>query len=103
MGQLGTRDGVGRGLSDPPDRKSLILLAATALLFAIYALPTPLPLESAGNLIPLTVNGTACLAIMAFTLTLWVTMAMPFAATSPLVVLLLPAVGIADSRSVARL
>src|SRR5258705_6646551 len=102
MGQLGTRDGVGRGLSDPPDRKALILLAATALLFAIYALPTPLPLERAGNLIPLTVNGKACLAIMAFAVTLWVTEAMPFAATSLLVVLMIPAFGIADFRSVVR-
>jgi sodium-dependent dicarboxylate transporter 2/3/5 len=102
MGQLGTRDGVERVLSDPPDRKALILLAATALLFAIYALPTPPPLERAGNLIPLTVNGKACLAIMAFAVTLWVPEAMPFAATSLLVVLMIPAFGIADYRTVVR-
>ena len=47
----------GRALSDPPDprvsalrdRRLLILLAATALLFAIYALPLPAPLEQIGR------------------------------------------------------
>ena len=47
---------------DPPspggvaeaNRKALILLAAIALLFAIDLLPSPAPLERAGNLIPLT-------------------------------------------------
>src|SRR5438874_5164586 len=86
----------------PRDRRMLILLAATGLLLAIYALPTPAPLERAGNLIPLTVNGKACLAIMAFAVTLWVTETLPFAATSLLVVLLIPAFGIANYRDVVR-
>src|ERR1041384_909845 len=101
---------VSRVLSDPPtphlttrpDRKFLILLAATALLFAIYLLPAPAPLERAGNLIPLTPAGKACLGIMAFAVTLWVTETIPFAATSLLVVLLIPAFGIANYRDVVR-
>jgi solute carrier family 13 (sodium-dependent dicarboxylate transporter), member 2/3/5 len=95
----------GRVLSEPPgqrDRKLLILLAATALLFAIHLLPTPAPLQRAGNLIPLTAAGKTCLGIMAFAVTLWVTEALPFAATSLLVVLLIPAFGIAEFREVVR-
>jgi sodium-dependent dicarboxylate transporter 2/3/5 len=86
----------------PRDRRMLILLAAAGLLLAIYALPTPPPLERAGNLIPLTPDGKTCLGIMAFAVTLWVTEAMPFAATSLLVVLMIPAFGIADYRAVVR-
>ena len=91
--------------SDGParvDRKAAILVAAIGLMLAIYALPAPAPLERAGNLIPLTANGKACLAIMAFAVTLWVTETLPFAATSLLVVLLIPAFGIADYRTVVR-
>src|SRR5258706_12008094 len=82
-----------RASSEPPDRKFLILLAATGLLLAIYALPTPPPLERAGNMIPLTAAGKTCLGIMAFAVILWVTETLPFAATSLLVVLLIPAFG----------
>src|SRR5258705_9303556 len=97
---------VGRVLSDPPprkpDRRLLIFLGAVGLLMAIYALPTPPPLERGGNVIPLTATGKICLAIMAFAVTLWVTEALPFAATSLLVVLLIPAFGVADFRAVVR-
>ena len=102
-------DSAGRVLSDPPDpvsarrdRKLLILLAATGLLFAIWALPTPPPLERAGNVIPLTAAGKTCLGIMVFAVALWVTEALPFAATSLLVLLLIPAFGIAEFRDVVR-
>jgi len=78
------------------------LLGAAVLLFAIWALPVPTPLERAGNVIPLTAAGKTCLGIMAFAVTLWVTEALPFAATSLLVVLLIPALGIADFREVVR-
>jgi len=84
------------------DRRLFALLAAVALMLALYALPSPPPLERAGNLIPLTAQGQACLAIMAFAVTLWVTEAVPFAVTSLLVVLLIPAFGIADYRTVVR-
>src|SRR6185503_6949586 len=97
---------VGRVLSDPPPRKPdrglLIVLGAVALLIAIYALPTPPPLERGGNIIPLTAAGKTCLGIMAFAVTLWVTEALPFAATSLLIVLLIPAFGIAGFRDVVR-
>jgi sodium-dependent dicarboxylate transporter 2/3/5 len=80
----------------------LTLVAAAALLLLINQLPAPPPLERAGNLIPLTAHGKACLAIMAFAVTLWVTETLPFAATSLLVVLLIPAFGVADYRTVVR-
>jgi sodium-dependent dicarboxylate transporter 2/3/5 len=79
-----------------------VFAAAVILLIGIYALPLPAPLERAGNLIPLTADGKTCLGIMAFAVTLWVTEAMPFAATSLLVVLMIPAFGIADFRAVVR-
>ena len=93
------------GGSHPPvrrDRKLLILLAATALLFAIHLLPVPAPLQRAGNLIPLTAAGKTCLGIMAFAVVLWVTETLPFAATSLLVLLIIPAFGIEDYRTVVR-
>src|SRR5258705_12318588 len=109
MPQVSPANEVGRVLpdppsraSEPPDRKFLILLAATGLLLAIYALPTPPPLERAGNMIPLTAAGKTCLGIMAFAVILWVTETLPFAATSLLVVLLIPAFGIAGFRDVVR-
>ena len=102
----------GRVLADPADplrsdavrrdRKLLILLAATALLFAIHLLPEPAPLQRAGNLIPLTAAGKTCLGIMAFAVVLWVTETLPFAATSLLVLLIIPAFGIEDYRAVVR-
>src|SRR5512138_370332 len=84
------------------DWRMLILLAATALLFAIHLLPTPAPLQRAGNLIPLTPAGKTCLGIMAFAVVLWVTETLPFAATSLLVLLIIPAFGIEDYRTVVR-
>ena len=84
------------------DRRPYVLAAAAALMLGLYALPGPAPLERAGNLIPLSAHGQACLAIMAFAVTLWVTETVPFAVTSLLVLLLIPAFGIADYRAVVR-
>ena len=80
----------------------LTLAAAVVLLLAIYLLPSPAPLERAGNVIPLTPKGQACLAIMAFAVMLWVTETVPFAVTSLLVVLLIPLFQLADFRTVVR-
>src|SRR5262245_28520795 len=86
----------------PRDSRSYFLLAAVGLLMAIDAWPSPLPLQRQGNVIPLTPGGQACLAIMAFAVVLWVSEALPFAVTSLLVVLLVPAFGIADFQAVVR-
>ena len=77
-------------------RKLLVLAGATLLMLAIAALPSPSPLEREGNLIALSANGKACLAIMAFAVIVWVTETLPFAATGLLILLLIPAFGIAD-------
>jgi len=79
-----------------------VFVAAIAVLVVIYLLPVPPPLARGGNLIPLTAAGKTCLGIMAFAVLLWVTETLPFAATSLLVVLLIPAFGIADFRDVVR-
>src|ERR1044071_9644011 len=90
------------GITPPPDSKLPILLGAVGLLLAIHSLPVPAPLERAGNVIPLTAAGKTCLGIMAFAVILWITETLPFAATSLLVVLLIPAFGIAGFRDVVR-
>jgi solute carrier family 13 (sodium-dependent dicarboxylate transporter), member 2/3/5 len=83
--------------------RSLISLgAALALMLVIMLAPAPPPLERAGNVIALTAAGQTCLAIMAFAVTLWLTEALPFAATSLLVLVLIAAFGIADYRTVVR-
>ena len=82
------------------DFRLLVLLGAVALMAAIQCLPTPAPLDRANTLIALTPHGQACLAIMAFAVTLWVTEAVPFAVTSLMVLLLIPAFGITDYKSV---
>ena len=81
-------------------RKLAVLLVAVSLLLGIYFLPVPPALERGGNVIALTQAGKACLAIMAFAVTLWVTETMPFAATSLLIVLLIPAFGLASFNEV---
>ena len=87
---------------DPTRRGVIALAAALALMLVIMLAPAPPPLERAGSLIELSAAGQACLAIMAFAITLWVTEALPFAATSLLVLLLIAAFGIADYRTVVR-
>ena len=84
------------------DLKGLAVLAAAALMLALWALPSPAPLDRGGNLIPLPPHGQVCLAIMAFAVVLWVTEAVPFAVTSLLVLLLIPSFGIASYRDVVR-
>jgi solute carrier family 13 (sodium-dependent dicarboxylate transporter), member 2/3/5 len=84
------------------DRKLLILLAAIALMLVIHVLPAPAPLVRAGNPIPLTTNGKSCLAILGLAVTLWVTETVPFAVTSLLVLILVPAFGIANYRAVVN-
>ena len=74
-----------------------MLVAATALMLAVHLLPTPAPLERNGELIALTPDGKTCLAILLFAVTLWVSEAMPFAATSLLVLVLIPAFGISGT------
>ncbi len=94
-----------RVIRDPPprcDRKALILAGAILLLVTIHLLPSPAPLERSGTLIPLTANGKTCLGIMAFAVILWVTETLPFAATSLLVLLIIPAFGVEDFRAVVR-
>ena len=62
----------------------------------MHALPAP----AGGNPTALTAEGKACLAVLAFAVTLWVTEALPFAVTSLFVLLLLPVLGVADYESV---
>jgi solute carrier family 13 (sodium-dependent dicarboxylate transporter), member 2/3/5 len=79
-----------------------ILLGAVALLAGIIALPVPAPLQRGDTTIPLTAEGKACLAIMAFAVLLWITESLPFAVTALVALLLVPLFGIADFSSVVQ-
>ena len=83
-------------------RKVMVLLGAAAVMLFIYFLPEPAALERDGNIIPLTMAGKACLAVMAFAVILWVTETLPFAATGLMILLLLPAFGVTDFRALVR-
>ena len=87
-------------MGDTGERRAVwAFLAATASMLVVHLLPTPEPLERAGEVIALTPDGKTCLAILLFAVTLWVTEAMPFPATSLLVLVLIPAFGITDFSS----
>jgi solute carrier family 13 (sodium-dependent dicarboxylate transporter), member 2/3/5 len=87
---------------DRTRRNLVALTAALGLMLVIMLAPAPPPFERAGNVIELSASGQMCLAIMAFAVTLWLTEAMPFAATSLLVLVLIAAFGVADYRTVIR-
>ena len=82
--------------------RALTILAAILIMLVVDWLPEPAPLERAGDVIALTPNGKACLAILAFAITLWVTEAIPFAVTALFVLLLVPIFGIADYPTTVR-
>ena len=75
------------------------LLAAIVLMLILHFLPTPAPV---GESVELTVQGKACLAILAFAVVLWVSEALPFAVTSLFVLLLIPAFEIEEYATVIR-
>ena len=61
-----------------PARRILVLAGAIALMLAIHLLPVPAAFERGGVSVALSVEGKACLAILAFAVTLWVTETLPF-------------------------
>lgn len=75
------------------------LLAAIVLMLGVHFLPTPAPVSES---VELTVQGKACLAILAFAVVLWVSEALPFAVTSLFVLLLIPVFGIEEYATVVR-
>jgi len=85
-----------------PARRILVLAGAIALMLAIHLLPVPAAFERGGVSVALSVEGKACLAILAFAVTLWVTETLPFAVTSLVVLLLIPVFGLLDFRATVR-
>ena len=83
-------------------KRILSLCGAAVLLFFVNGLPSPSPIENGNELIELTNEGKACLAILMFAITLWVSEAVPFPITSLFVLVLIPAFGISDYESVVR-
>ncbi len=82
--------------------RAATILVAVLLMLGIDALPEPAPIARGDDLIALTDLGKACLAILAFAITLWVTEAVPFAVTALFVLLLIPVLGIADYPAAVR-
>ncbi len=82
--------------------RAATILVAVLVMLAIDALPEPAPIARGDELIALTSHGKACLAILAFAITLWVTEAVPFAVTALFVLLLIPVLGIADYPAAVR-
>ena len=82
--------------------RAATILVAVLLMLGIDALPEPAPIARGDDLIALTDHGKACLAILAFAITLWVTEAVPFAVTALFVLLLIPVLGIADYPAAVR-
>jgi len=83
-----------------PKQGGTWLLAAIALMALGVALPIPAPLDHEGGLVPLTADGKAALAVLAFAVVLWVTEALPFPVTALSVMVLLPALGVSSFASV---
>ncbi len=78
-------------------RNPAYLALALVLMLGVHFLPTPPSVEAAGEVVALTVEGKACLGILAFAVVLWVSEALPFAITSLFVILLIPVFGIEDT------
>ena len=78
------------------------MLLAVALMLVVHALPIPAPMVRGGEVVALTGDGKACLAILTFAITLWVTEAIPFAVTALFVLVLIPVLGIADYATVVQ-
>ena len=76
------------------NRNVWFMAAAVGVMLALHALPTPPPLERSGEIVELTTGGKATIAILAFAVVLWITEAIPFAATALFVLLLLPVFGV---------
>ena len=78
------------------------MLLAVGLMLVVHALPVPPAIVRGGDVVALTIDGKACLAILTFAIALWVTEAIPFAVTSLFVLVLIPVLGIADYATVVR-
>ena len=83
-----------------PKQGGYWLLAAIAVMTVVTALPSPSPLVHEAEVVPLTAEGKAALAVLAFAVVLWVTEALPFPVTALSVMVLLPALGVSTFSTV---
>lgn len=74
-------------------RGTIYLLAATALMAVILTLPLPEPIQAEGELLRLTAQGKAALAVLAFAVTLWATEAISFPVTGLLAMVMVVLAG----------
>ncbi len=83
--------------------KIVIFTVGAALMAAIVLLPSPEPLERAGETIPLTFGGKATLGLLVMAIVLWITEVIPFSVTAILVMLLIPVFGIETFKNTVKL
>ncbi|MTI95960.1 MAG: SLC13/DASS family transporter [Firmicutes bacterium] len=74
-------------------KRYLFVALAALLLLVIYFLPEPGAIVRDGEAIALSREGKASLAVLAFSIVLWVTEAIPFPVTGLIALLLLPLMG----------
>ncbi len=75
-------------------------LFAFVVMAGIMLLPSPDPLERGGELIPLSWNAKASLALLAGAIILWITEVIPFSITALLIMLLIPVFGIETFKNI---
>jgi len=77
-------------------------LAAFLCMTIIMLLPSPEPLQRAGEQIPLVWQAKATLALLIAAIILWITEVIPFSVTALLIMLLIPVFGIEPFKEVIR-
>lgn len=80
-----------------PGRRWSFVLLAVAACVGILLFPLPATVDAHGEPVSLPTAGRASLAIIALCLALWITEAIPFAATGLLIFFLFPALGVATA------
>jgi sodium-dependent dicarboxylate transporter 2/3/5 len=70
-------------------RRGIFFIAALVLFLIVLALPTPAPVHTGTKELALTIQGKATLAVLLFSVLLWVTEAIPFSVTGFLAIALL--------------
>jgi len=75
-------------------------LFAFVLMAVIMLLPSPDPLERGGELVPLSWNAKAIMALLVAAVVLWITEVIPFSITALLIMLLIPVFGIEGFKQI---
>lgn len=84
-------------------RRTFFFIFALAIMCLVIALPTPAPFYKGTEAIPLTYNAKCVMAALCFAVILWMTEAIPFAATSLCLIVILHILNIESFSNLVRL